>query len=120
MSKLALMESRIESYQQKVNLFYLLIYSQLKTNDRDHLLNLVADFFDALTGGNFGAETRDSDKPRAKLIFANASSLVSHLRKTLPRVTWPLFFMALTAFLGFLFLVIHPYLKVLPRDWVAI
>lgn len=57
-SKLELMESRIGGYQQKVNLFYLLIYSQVKTSDRDKLLNLIADFFDALRRKFWGRDKR--------------------------------------------------------------
>jgi hypothetical protein len=73
------------------------VWMRAPWDDRDTLLNLIADFFDALTGGYFGAETRDSDTPRAKLLFATA--LCSHLRATLPRVTWPLFAMGIVAIL---------------------
>jgi hypothetical protein len=119
-AKLQLMESRIDGYQQRVNLFFLLIQLQLKTGDRDALVNLMADFFDALTGGNFGAEAREKDLHRAKLVYANGTGLVAHLRKTRPCLTWSPIAFGFIVFLGFLFLVVHPFVKVMPRDWVAI
>jgi len=114
------MESRIDGYQQRVNLFFLLIQHQLKTGDRDTLVNLMADFFDALTGGNFGAEAREIDLLRAKLVYANGTNLVAHLRGTRPRLTWSSIALGVIVLLGFLFLVVHPFVKVMPRDWVTI
>jgi hypothetical protein len=97
-----------------------LIQSQLKTGDRDTLVNLMADFFDALTGRNFGAETREADEQQARLVYANGTSLIAHLRKTRPRATWSSIALGLTVVLGLLFLVIYPVAKSLPAGWFRI
>lgn len=46
------MEARIDGHQQRVNLFFRLIEPQLKSSDRDALNNLMADFFNGLTGSS--------------------------------------------------------------------
>jgi hypothetical protein len=55
------------------------VWMRAPWDDRDTLLNLIADFFDALTGAQ--------------------PALCSHLRAALPRVTWPLFAMGIVAIL---------------------
>jgi hypothetical protein len=119
-SKMRLAETRIDGYQQKINLFYVMIKPTVGTAKHDELVNCIADFLDALTGGNFGAEVRASDPTRAKLVYTTAADLVALLRKTSPRITITTIILALFAFLGFIFLAFHPFSKVLPLGWVAI
>jgi hypothetical protein len=114
------MESRIDGYQQKVNLSFLLIQRHLKTGDRDALVNLMADFFDALTGGSFGAESRESDVHRAKLTYANGTNLVAHLRKTKPRLAWLSIVLAIIVLFGVLFLLMHSPARNLPPGWTQV
>jgi hypothetical protein len=102
--KMRIVEARIGGFQQKINLFFEVIRPFLKVSDRDQLTNLLADFFDAMTGGNFGAKARSADEMRAKLVYTNGSELVAHLRSAKPTLSWQsIFVMAFFTFISVVF-----------------
>jgi hypothetical protein len=87
------------------------IKPNVSTTKQRELVNCIADFLDALTGGSFGAEVRASDPSKSKLVYSTAAELVAHLRRTSPRVTITAIILALIAVLGFLAIVFHPFSK---------
>lgn len=117
-AKIRLTETLLDGYQQKINLFYVVIKSNVSTVKQDDLVNRIADFLDALTGGNFGAEVRTSDPSRARLVYTTAAEIVASLRSTSPRITLIAIIFAIAAFVGFVFLAFHPFSKSLPAGWV--
>ena len=118
--KARLAETRMEGYQQKINLFYVMVMPHLSASKHDQLVNCIADFLDALTGGSFGAEARASDPPRARLVYSTAAELVAQLRKTAPRVTITTILFVVGAMIAFLLLLFHPLSKSLPSGWTVI
>jgi len=97
LSQLRIMESRIDGLQQKIELFRLLVRRQIRLGDHDALVGLMAEFFDALSGGNFGAEVRKADIARARLVYTTATDVVAHLRELSPT---PNLYLLLFALLG--------------------
>jgi hypothetical protein len=66
-ARLQLIETQIEGGQAKIDLFRVLVQAKLRAADREVLLTLMPEFFNALTGGQFGARARKPDPPRARL-----------------------------------------------------
>ncbi|SFN77795.1 hypothetical protein SAMN05216573_12151 [Bradyrhizobium sp. Rc3b] len=106
-AKLALAESKLEGYQLKVNFFQVLIRERSWTSKHDQIVANVADFLDAMTGGEFGAEVRQPDPTRVRLVYTTAAELVATLRSTMPRFSkFEMLTGALLA-LAFAYLVLH-------------
>jgi hypothetical protein len=119
-AKTRLMETKIDGHQQKINLFYVMIKPKVSTAKQDDLVNKIADFLDALTGGNFGAEVRLSDPSRARLVYSTAAELVAALRATSPQITIGAILLAVFAVVAFLILAFHPLSKPPPLGWIAV
>lgn len=47
---------------------------------RDEIEGLLAEFYDALTGGSFGEKVRAEDLVRSKLVYATAGDVVARVR----------------------------------------
>jgi hypothetical protein len=86
--KIRLIEAKVDGFQTKINLFASLVRSRVRVKAAEKLSSLIADFFDALTGGSFGAELRARDQARARLVYTTAADLVAHLRSTKPKPSW--------------------------------
>lgn len=84
-SKIVLIETKLNGYQSKIGLFAGIIISQIWLDAQDKLNNLTADFFDALTGSEFGDDARSANPQRAKLVYATGAEMVSHLRTITPK-----------------------------------
>jgi hypothetical protein len=103
-----LAETKIDGFQRKVDLFRVLIQPRLGLSDKDKLVELLANFFDALTGGNFGTNVRTSDPVRAKLVYVTAADLVTHLRILTPAPSIVLILGLLIALSVTLYVVLYP------------
>jgi hypothetical protein len=106
--KVRLAEAKLDGFQRKINLFSVILRGFVRVSDSDKTSLLIADFFDALTGGNFGADTRARDEGRARLVYATAADLVAHLRTTAPQPSWITILLGLAAALAILLLFILP------------
>jgi len=109
LEKIRLSETELDGFQRKINLFATLLRTYVKVTARDKTSALMADFFDALTGGNFGAETRSRDHGKARLVYATAADLVAHLRSTAPQPSWLSILLAVAAALTILVLFLYPF-----------
>lgn len=87
-AKMALAETKLEGYQLKLNLFQVLIRERSLKAKHEQIITRVADFLDAMTGGDFGAEVRHEDPARARAVYVSATELVATLRSTKPRYTF--------------------------------
>jgi hypothetical protein len=106
--KVRLAEAKLDGFQRKINLFSVILRGFVRVSDSDKTSLLIADFFDAFTGGNFGADTRVRDEGRATLVYATAADLVAHLRTTAPQPSWITILLGLAAALAILLLFILP------------
>jgi hypothetical protein len=88
LEKIRLTEAKLDGFQRKINLFAGLLRRFIRVAASDKTSLLMADFFDALTGGNFGVESRARDQGKARLVYATAADLVAHLRATVPQPSW--------------------------------
>jgi hypothetical protein len=80
----------------------------------------MADFFEGLTGGSFGANARQADAQQAKLIYSNGTSLIARLRNVRPRISLASVVIGVAIVGSLLFLLLHPYGKNTPDDWISI
>jgi hypothetical protein len=103
-----LTETKLDGFQRKIGLFATLLRGYVRLASRDKTSVLMADFFDALTGGNFGADARTINQGRARLVYATAADLVAHLRATTPQPSWLSVFLGLIAALTILLLFVYP------------
>lgn len=106
-AKLALAEGKLEGYQLKVNFFQVLIRERSLTSKHDQIVTNVADFLDAMTGGEFGAEVRQPDPTRVRLVYTTAADLVATLRSTKPNFTYMEMVPAALIVLALAYLVLH-------------
>jgi hypothetical protein len=112
------MEVKIAGYQQKINLSFEVVRPFLRNRDSDILSKLLAELFDSMTGGDFGAKIRAVDEVRASLVYTNGSDVVARLRSTKPALPWPFIIFGLSAAALALFLFhfsSNP--KIMPTDW---
>jgi hypothetical protein len=100
--KVLLTETKLDGFQRKISLFASILRVQVRVADKDKMSLLIADFFDALTGGNFGADARVTDPARARLVYTTGADLVAHLRATRPQTSWLTIFLSLVAILSIL------------------
>jgi hypothetical protein len=68
----------------------------------------MADLLDAMTGGNFGAEVRQADPTRARLVYASAADLVAALRSLRPKITSSEIVVCILIVIAFIYFVLHP------------
>jgi hypothetical protein len=103
-----LTETKLDGFQQKIGLFATLLRAYVRVGTADKMSLLMADFFDALTGGNFGARARPIDQVKARLVYTTAADLVAHLRATRPQPSWISIALGAGAALTILLLFLYP------------
>lgn len=104
---MALAESKLEGYQIKVNFFQVLIRERSRASKHEQIITRVADFLDAMTGGEFGAEVRQPDQTRVRLVYSAAAELVAALRSTKPKFTYTEILSGLLIVLAFAYLLVN-------------
>ncbi len=108
-AKVALAESKLEGYQLKVNFFQVLIRERSRSSLHEQIITRVADFLDAMTGGEFGADVRPPDKTRARLVYSSAADLVATLRATKAKFTYFEMLPTLLIVLAFAYVLLHAF-----------
>jgi hypothetical protein len=106
--KTLLTETKLDGFQRKISLFAAMLRVQIRVADKDRMSFLIADFFDALTGANFGADARATNPARARLVYATGSDLIAHLRATTPQPSWLSILLGLVATMTILLLLLNP------------
>jgi hypothetical protein len=96
-------QTRVEGYQRKIDLFRIMIQDKIRITDRDQIVDRSADFFDAMTGGNFDAPIRTSDPRRARLVYMHSADFIAQLRRTPPRPSLYFVLFWLAIFLAIVF-----------------
>ncbi len=119
-ASIRLTETRIAGFQQKINLFFAVVRPYLRTHDSDSLSALLAEFFDAMTGGDFGAKARATDETRAALVYTNGSEVVARLRRTKPSLPLTTIILAIVVSIVAVLFFYSSSIKVLPIGWVKV
>jgi hypothetical protein len=78
-------EVAIDGRLRELQFLRLMLEERITLQDRDLLRELMASFQDAMTGGDFGAQTRAEDTERAKQVYRAACDLVAHIRAAADR-----------------------------------
>ena len=78
-------EVAIDGRLRELQFLRLMLEERTTLKDRDLLRELMATFQDAMTGGDFGAQTRAEDPERAIQVYRAACDLVAHIRAAADR-----------------------------------